>query len=81
MFTMRAFEAYEQSGLDGGLGILSPSMTSVYFEEDGSLYVAPYGETEADILDRIERSKKAGRNLFKEEWELHDQEYEPGCVY
>lgn len=31
--------------------------------------IAPDDETEEKFFDRIERSKKSGRNLFFEEWE------------
>lgn len=32
-------------------------------------YIAPENETAAGIMDRIQRSIQAGRNLFYEEWE------------
>lgn len=76
---MNMFEAYEAAGLDGSLGISVPDTLSVYFEEDDSEYVPSEDVTEADVLDLIERSRKAGRNLFKEEWELFKPE--PGCIY
>ena len=69
MLTQKCFEAYAASGLDGSLGVLMPNGDSVIFEDD-TTYVPESNETEEQILDRIERSKKAGRNLFKEEWEL-----------
>ena len=50
--------------------------------ERGSDKVGFYGnENESDevFLDRLERSKKAGRNLFYEEWEPF--EYEDGVDY
>ena len=36
---------------------------------DGRCFVAPDRETEANILDLLERSLQCGRNLFAEEWE------------
>ena len=78
MLTEKCFEAYEASGLDGYLMILMPDRDSVNFDDD-STYVPDSNETEEVILDRIERSKKAGRNLFKEEWELWEPE--PGVIY
>lgn len=72
------FDAYEASGLDGELAFLNSVTLAVCFPDETS-YMAPHGETNADVLDRIERSKKAGRNLFIEEWE--QWEPEPDCVY
>ena len=67
MLTQKCREAYAASGLDGDMGIMMPCTDSVFFE-DGGIYVPPRSESEEEILDRIARSKKAGRNLFKEEW-------------
>lgn len=41
--------------------------------------IQPIDETEAVFLDRLERSKKAGKNLFFEEWNRF--EYEEGMLY
>ena len=47
--------------------------------ETGKHYICPLGETDEIFIDRIERSKQAGRNLFFEEWPeakpvVHDPE-------
>lgn len=78
MVTRKCIEAYKASGLDGQLGIMIPDWDSVTFD-DGTAYVAPNSETEHETLDRIERSKKAGRNLFREEWKPFV--YEPNILY
>ena len=76
---MDAFEAYEASGLDGHFMYLEPGgEPSVHFP-NGDAFVAPHDETMEAFLDRIERSKKAGRNLFFEEWEFWEPE--PGVIY
>ena len=77
MVTMKCVKAYEAAGLDGRMMILMPDMDCVSYGR--ASYVPTRDETEAQILDRIERSKKAGRNLFFEEWELWEPE--PGCIY
>ena len=45
---------------------------------DERCFVAPDGETEANILDLLERSIQSGHNLFAEEWEPY--EYDEGLV-
>lgn len=47
--------------------------------ETGKHYICPLDETDEVFLDRIERSKQAGKNLFFEEWPeakpvVHDPE-------
>lgn len=39
---------------------------------DSTEYIMPLDESDEVFLDRIERSKQAGRNLFFEEWEKAD---------
>ena len=39
--------------------------------EHDKMYVAPAGETDESFLDRINRSKESGRNLFFEEWPIY----------
>lgn len=71
-----AIETYSKSGLGGAMGILIPDAISVNFDdgEDEEVYIAPSDLTAESILDLIERSKKAGRNLFREEWELFHED-------
>ena len=42
-------------------------------------YISTWEETDEEFLDRIERSLKAGRNLFYEEWQ--ELIYEEGWIY
>lgn len=48
---------------------------------DGEVCYTLKNETPDIVHDRIERSKKAGKNLFFEECEEHKIEYEPGVNY
>lgn len=50
-------------------------------DENGDTHIQPKDETDEIFLDRLERSKAAGRNLFFEEWEKFEFEYDPDCVY
>ena len=47
--------------------------------ETGKAYISPIDETDEIFLDRINRSIKAGRNLFYEEWKRLI--YKPDCLY
>lgn len=42
-------------------------------------YIQPNNETNEMFMNRLERSKERGKNLFAEEWERF--EYDPGCDY
>lgn len=48
---------------------------------DGTSFIPRENKDEEDsvFLDRLERSKQAGRNLFYEEWELFEEE--EGVIY
>lgn len=50
-----------------------------YGKKQEKTVIEPEGETVATFLDRLERSKKSGRNLFYEEWEPF--EYDPDLIY
>ena len=39
------------------------------YATDGRMYMIPDSETDETFIDRIRRSKEAGRNLFYEEFE------------
>ena len=60
-----------------------------YGEPDGGFavydgdyqYIAPIDETDETFMDRLKRSKDAGRNLFFEEWKRVEVEYKKGAVY
>lgn len=61
-------------------GFLEPSDDfSVSNEDTEKTYIMPENETLEAFLDRIERSKKAGKNLFYEEWE--EFHYKEGVLY
>jgi len=49
-------------------------------DDDGNDYDIT-DETDAKVLDRIQRSKKAGRNLFFEECPPYTPSYEDGANY
>ncbi len=49
--------------------------------KDGEVCYSLKDETPETIHDRIERSKKAGRNLFYEELPKYKIEYIPGYQY
>lgn len=50
-------------------------------DPDGDMCYSLKEETPETVHDRIERSKKAGRNLFFEECPVHEVVYIPGCQY
>lgn len=79
MKVLDVMEAYAASGLSGDLAFLEPDGIPSVELPDGTVFAAEGDEPPAKILDRIQRSQKAGRNLFLEEWSRF--EYEPGCLY
>lgn len=48
---------------------------------DGEVCYTLEDETPDTVHDRIERSKKAGKNLFFEECKVYEIEYKPGSQY
>lgn len=64
---------------DCGYEELTEGLFSICTADATASVIQPEDETEDAFLDRIERSRKAGRNLFYEEWPKH--EYEEGCLY
>lgn len=76
-----SFETSERmrEQLDTHLGYAEPSDILVAELPDGRCFYAPETETETDILDRIDRSLAAGRNLFAEEWEPFVRD--PNAIY
>lgn len=48
-------------------------------ETGDTMYIQPENETKEAFMHRLERSRKAGRNLFYEEWETF--EYDDDCEY
>lgn len=70
MVSESSFEIYKSSGLEGKCHYtFGGGIPMIDFPDDGD-YVGPLDETDEIFLDRIERSKQVGRNLFKEEWKL-----------
>lgn len=57
-----------------------PSCNLCIVNADGEERLSPTYETDEEFLDRLERSKQAGRNLFYEEWTTVP-EYRPGAKY
>ncbi len=48
-------------------------------EHEETMYIQPETETDESFVDRLERSRNAGRNLFYEEWDIF--EYDGDCIY
>ena len=75
--TAKCVAAYWTQYPDGdGCGYEIPDGGFVVYSKDKK-YDAPEAETEEVFLDRLKRSKAAGRNLFFEEWEEDTEEYGP----
>ncbi|MGN1020333.1 MAG: hypothetical protein ACI4O7_08145 [Aristaeellaceae bacterium] len=76
-----SFETSERirEKLDARMFYAEPSDILVAELPDGRYFYAPETETEAAILDRIDRSLAAGRNLFAEEWAPYITD--PNAVY
>lgn len=72
MISESSLRLYEESGLEGQCMFVLPSCKPMIGFPDGLTYEAPWTETDEEFLDRIDRSKKVGRNLFREEWELDE---------
>lgn len=64
--------------LECSIGYAEPGGELIIELPDERCFVAPDGETEANILDLLERSLKSGHNLFAEEWEPY--EFDEGLV-
>ncbi|MDO4281375.1 MAG: hypothetical protein Q4C56_07065 [Peptococcaceae bacterium] len=47
---------------------MAPSCDNVFIDNGKITLLNPLEETDEIFLDRLERSKAAGRNLFYEEW-------------
>ena len=59
---------YQKSLQDYNCGYAVPSSFVMVTSPEGKHYLSPDNEDDYAFLDRIERSRKAGRNLFYEEW-------------
>lgn len=62
---------------------LEPDAWARVFVEDsnGNSYIQPKEENDEGFLDRLERSKQAGENLFFKEWEKNTIEFNPHVIY
>ena len=60
--------SYQQAFPDDYCGYAVPSSFVMIESSDGKIILSPHSEDDATFLDRIDRSKKKGRNLFYEEW-------------
>ncbi len=76
--TIRCVDAYKEQYPDDHC-FIHITGGGVNIETKHKTYRQPYDETEEEFFDRLERSRKVGRNLFYEEWEIF--EYEEGTVY
>ncbi|MDO4281760.1 MAG: hypothetical protein Q4C56_09030 [Peptococcaceae bacterium] len=72
--------AYRKQYPEDDCAWMAPSCEYVFIDNGDKALINPPGETDEIFLDRLERSKAAGRNLFYEEW---TDEYilEPGLRY
>jgi len=78
MIPVECLEAYWEAYPDDECFYLEPSVDVIIGTADKS-YEQPEGETKDIFMDRLKRSKEAGRNLFYEEWP--EFKYIPGAVY
>lgn len=70
---------YREQYPEDGCAYLEPS-NFVFVDNGEKVLLNPRDETDEIFLDRLERSKRAGRNLFYEEW---TDEFipDPGAAY
>ena len=64
---MMCVDLYQQQYPDDDCGFMEPD-DYINIESGGRCVEQPEEETIESFIDRLERSKKAGRNLFLEEW-------------
>ncbi len=81
MISYECADIYESSGLEGEFCFLHPGFTPSICFPDYTEYYCLDDETDEEFLDRIERSKRVGRNLFKEEWTKDEPEGRPYYDY
>lgn len=70
MISESSLKAYMAAGFEGDCSLVPPVGMAMISFPDGKTYMATTDETDEEFLDRLERSKKAGRDLIREEWEL-----------
>lgn len=72
----------EQFGTDNCAYIEPDSFSRIFVEDSNGIpYIQPKEETDEVFLDRIERSKQAGENLFFKEWEKSTEGNNPNVFY
>ena len=77
IISKESIKAYRKQFTDSACGYSIPNgCLRVGDLKNGRTYIAPDNETEELFLDRLERSKKEGRNLFFIEW--HEQKHKKG---
>ena len=74
----KCVELYRDQYPEDCCGFLVPGCCFKIENED-AMYIQPENENDELFIDRLKRSKMAGRNLFYEEWETF--EYDDDCVY
>ena len=74
-------DAYEQLYPKDELGYEECAYWRLVIDRHGTrkAYIQPQEETIETFMDRLARSKEAGRNLFYEEWER--LKYKKHCFY
>lgn len=66
---------YHEAFPEDACGYAVPSsLVAIDSHVDQRTFISPIDEDDETFIDRIERSKEAGRNLFYEEWEEEEME-------
>lgn len=73
MYEYRKFAKKDDCGIEIITDVLFISHEKS--KDEYKTYFLPENETVENFLDRIERSKKADKNLFYEEWEEDTTDY------
>lgn len=79
MISFECMDAYRKQYPQDECAPEEPGDVMITRSFDRQSFVPPKDETNEIFMDRLERSKKADRNLFYEEWKPF--EYEDDCDY
>lgn len=81
MISSKSIDLYRRQYPEDEIINVIPSCFCSISNADRTMHVRePYdGEADEIFLDRLERSKKAGKNLFFEEWE--EEKIKEGVLY
>lgn len=76
MISEKSIDQYSKQFPDDYCGHMEPSDTVIIEDADGNCYEQPKNETDESFIDRLLRSKTAGKNLFYTEWEPYDEDFD-----